>query len=399
MPSHRTDRIKTILADLVGFGTVSDKSNLALVEHVERYLASYGVSAQRIMDPTGRKAALWVTIGPADRPGIVLSTHTDVVPVTGQNWSADPFTLVERDGRLYGRGAADMKGFAAVCLAMVPAMARARLASPIHLALSYDEEVGCVGVRPLLDEINKLSVKPLACVVGEPTRMQVAIGHKGKHALRAIFRGQACHSALAPHGVNAVEHAADLITEVRRRAREIAARGARDELYDVPHTTLLSSVIQGGTALNIVPDTCELQFEARGLGVHEARQLTGEIVDWARREIEPAMRRGHPGSGVEFSDILEYPALDMAADHPLVTFAKTLAGRNSHIKVSFGTEAGLFVAMADIPAVVIGPGSITQAHKADEFVEIAELERCAEMIERLIAQCEKADGLDALRPS
>ncbi len=399
MPSERTDHIKKLLADLVGFDTVSDKSNLALVDYVQDYLAGFGLTAQRIVDETGRKAALWVTIGPADKPGIVLSGHTDVVPVAGQDWSADPFTLVERDGRLYGRGSADMKGFVAVCLAMVPEMARAKLASPIHLALSYDEEVGCVGVRPLLGEINKLAVKPLACFVGEPTLMQVAIGHKGKHALRAIFRGQACHSALAPHGVNAVEHAADLITEVRRRARQIAAQGARDELYEVAHTTLLSSVIQGGTALNIVPDTCELQFEARGLGVHEARQLTGEIVDWARGEIEPAMRRGHPGSGIEFVDILEYPALDLAPDHPLVTFAKTLAGRNSHIKVSFGTEAGLFVATADIPTVVIGPGSITQAHKADEFVEIAELERCAGMIERLIAQCEKADGLDALRHS
>ncbi|WP_315705620.1 MULTISPECIES: acetylornithine deacetylase [unclassified Bradyrhizobium] len=397
MPSERTDHIKTLLADLVGFDTVSDKSNLALVDYVQDYLAGFGLTAQRIVDETGRKAALWVTIGPADRPGIVLSAHTDVVPVTGQDWSADPFTLVERDGRLYGRGSADMKGFVAVCLAMVPEMARAKLASPIHLALSYDEEVGCVGVRPLLDEINKLSVKPLACFVGEPTLMQVAIGHKGKHALRAIFRGQACHSALAPHGVNAVEHAADLITEVRRRAREIAAHGARDELYEVAHTTLLSSVIQGGTALNIVPDTCELQFEARGLGVHEARQQTGEIVAWAKREIEPAMRRGHADSGVEFEDILEYPALDMAADHPLVTFAKTLAGRNSHIKVSFGTEAGLFVAMADIPSVVIGPGAIAQAHKADEYVEMAELERCAGLIERLIAQCSKADGLDVLR--
>ncbi|CCE09229.1 conserved hypothetical protein [Bradyrhizobium sp. STM 3843] len=397
MPSERTDRIRKLLADLVGFDTVSDKSNLALVGYVEDYLAGFGITARRITDDTGQKAALWVTIGPADTPGIVLSAHTDVVPVTGQDWSADPFTLVERDGRLYGRGAADMKGFVAVCLAMVPEVARAKLATPIHLALSYDEEVGCVGVRPLLDEINKLSVKPLACLVGEPTLMQVAIGHKGKHALRAIFRGLASHSALAPQGVNAVEHAADLITEVRRRAREIAAHGTRDELYEVAHTTMLSSVIHGGTALNIVPDSCELQFEVRGLGVHEAKQLTSEIVAWAKSEIEPAMRRGHPDSGIEFEDILDYPALDMAADHPLVTFAKTLAGRNDNIKVSFGTEAGLYVAMADIPTVVIGPGSITQAHKPDEFIAIAELERCAEMIERLIAQCEKADGLEALR--
>jgi acetylornithine deacetylase len=397
MPSDRTNHIKSILADLVGFDTVSDKSNLALVDHVEAYLTSHGVSAQRITDPTGQKAALWVTIGPADRPGIVLSGHTDVVPVAGQNWTHDPFALVERDGKLYGRGTADMKGFVATCLAMVPEMTRAKLAAPIHLAISYDEEVGCVGVRPLLEQVNKLKVKPLACFVGEPTLMQVAIGHKGKHALRAAVRGLACHSSLAPQGVNAVEYAADLIVEIRRRAQAIAAGGARDTLYDVPFTTLLSSVVQGGTALNIVPDTCELQFEARGLGVDESKEVTDGIVAWVRGELEPAMRRGHPDCGIDFEEIVDYPALDMADSHPLVTFAKTLAGRNSHIKVSFGTEAGLFVAMADIPSVVIGPGAIAQAHKPDEFVEVAELERCAEMIERLIGQCEKADGLEALR--
>jgi acetylornithine deacetylase len=397
MTRERTDRIRKLLADLVGFNTVSDRSNLALVDHVEAYLASHGIQAQRIIDGTGQKAALWVTIGPADQPGIVLSGHTDVVPVAGQSWSHDPFTLTERDGKLYGRGAADMKGFVATCLAMVPEMARAKLAAPIHLALSYDEEVGCVGVRPLLEEINKLKIKPLACFVGEPTLMQVAIGHKGKHALRATVRGEAVHSSLAPDGVNAVEHAADLIAEIRRRAREIAAGGARDRLYDVPFTTLLSSVVRGGTALNIVPDRCELEFEARGLGVYESREVTDGIIAWATSELEPAMRRGHPDCGVDFEEIVEYPALDMADSHPLVTFAKTLAGRNSHIKVSYGTEAGLFVAMADIPSVVIGPGAIAQAHRPDEFVEIAELERCAEMIEKLIGLCETANGLDALR--
>jgi acetylornithine deacetylase len=397
MTRERTDRIRKLLAELVGFDTVSDKSNLALVDHVEAYLGSHGVKARRITDGTGQKAALWVTIGPADKPGIVLSGHTDVVPVAGQNWSHDPFTLTERDGKLYGRGSADMKGFVATCLAMVPEMVRAKLAAPIHLALSYDEEVGCVGVRPLLDEVNKLAVKPLACFVGEPTLMQVAIGHKGKHALRATVRGEACHSSLAPQGVNAVEHAADLIAEIRNRARQIAASGPRDQLYDIPHSTLLTSVVQGGTALNIVPDRCELQFEARGLGVYESKEVTDGIVAWAEAELAPAMQRGHPDCGVDFEEIVQYPALDMEASHPLATFAKTLAGRNNHIKVSYGTEAGLFVAMADIPSVVIGPGAIAQAHKPDEFVEIAELERCAEMIEKLIGQCAKADGLDALR--
>jgi acetylornithine deacetylase len=397
MPTERHDRIRKLLADLVAFDTTSDRSNLPLIDYVERYLASFGISARRIVDGTGQKASLWVTIGPENKPGIVLSGHTDVVPVAGQDWSSDPFTLTERDRRLYGRGAADMKGFVAVCLAMVPEMRSARLTAPIHLALSYDEEIGCVGVRPLLAEVNRLPVKPLACFVGEPTLMQVTIGHKGKHAVHATFRGQGCHSSLAPTGVNAVEHAADLIAEIRKRARRIAAEGERDELYDIAHTTLLTSIVQGGTALNIVPDRCTLQFEARGLGVREAKQVTDAIVAWAKAEIEPAMQAADPDCGIDFDEILEYPALAMPPDHALVTFAKQLAGRNSHAKVSFGTEAGLFVALAGIPSVVIGPGAIAQAHKADEFLEVSELENCAGFIARLIAHCTKDDALEDLR--
>ncbi len=387
MHHDRADHIRRMLAGLVGFDTVSDRSNLPLIDYIESYLASFGIPSRRIVDDSEQKASLWATIGPGDRPGIVLSGHTDVVPVTGQNWSSDPFALNERDGRLYGRGTADMKGFLAVCLAMVPAMHRAKLAMPIHLAFSYDEEVGCLGVRPLLRELSRASVKPLGCFVGEPTQMQVTIGHKGKHAVRATFRGEACHSSLAPTGVNAVEYAAELITEISRRARRLAAEGQHDELYDVAHTTMLTSVVQGGTALNIVPDRCAVQFEVRGLGQSEARLLTDAVVAWAKAEIEPAMRASHPACGIDFEEILEYPALDMPPEHSLVTLAKRLAGRNSHGKVSFGTEAGLFVSIADIPTVIIGPGSIVEAHKPDEFVELSELLGCADFIERLIAYC------------
>jgi acetylornithine deacetylase len=387
MPNHRAERIRGLLADLIAFDTVSDRSNLSLIGYIEDYLASFGITGRRILDDTGQKASLWVTIGPEDRPGIVLSGHTDVVPVAGQNWTSNPFELVERDGRLHGRGTTDMKGFVAVCLAMVPEIRRANLAMPIHLAISYDEEVGCVGVRPLLHELNRTPVKPLACFVGEPTQMQIAIGHKGKHAVRATFRGHACHSSLAPTGVNAVEYAAELITEIRRRATQLATQGQRDEMYDIAHTTVLTSIVQGGTALNIVPDHCAVEFEARGLGVNESESVIDAIVAWARAEIEPAMRKTEPGCGIEFERILEYPALEMQPEHALVTLAKQLAGRNSHTKVSFGTEAGLFVSIAGIPAVVIGPGSIEQAHKPDEFVKRSELMDCAGFIERLIAYC------------
>lgn len=389
MPSPRPDRIRHLLADLVGFDTVSDRTNLPLIAHIEGYLASLGVKSERIVDETGQKASLWVTIGPEDRPGLVLSGHTDVVPVVGQDWSHDPFQLVERDGRLYGRGTTDMKGFVAVCLAMVPEMLEAKLKTPIHLAISYDEEIGCVGVRPMLREVAKKRVKPLGCFVGEPTQMQVIIGHKGKHGVRATFRGLARHSSIAPDGVNAIEYAAELITEIRRRAVKLASDGARDNLYDVPHTTLLTSIVHGGAALNIVPDTCTVEFECRGIGITESRQVTDAIVAWAKAELEPAMKAKNAECGIAFEEILDYPALDTSADAAIVTLAKSLAGRNDHAKVAFGTEAGLFVSMADVPSVVIGPGSIAQAHTPDEFVEMAELEKCAGFVEKLIAHCAK----------
>ncbi len=266
---------------------------------------------------------------------------------------------------------------------------------PIHLAISYDEEVGCIGVRPMLREISTAPVKPLGCFVGEPTQMQIIIGHKGKHGVRATFRGKSCHSSIAPQGVNAVEHAAELITEIRRRAEKLAKEGARDEMFDVAHTTLLTSIAEGGTALNIVPDECAVEFEARGLGMDELKEVTDAIVAWAKIEIEPRMQKADASCRIDFEDILEYPALDMKSDHPLVALAKQLSGRNSHGKVSFGTEASLFVSMAGIPTVVIGPGSIEQAHKPDEFVEISELTKCAGFIERLIAHCAGNSGLAA----
>jgi acetylornithine deacetylase len=387
MPSPRPDRIRKLLAVLVAFDTVSDRTNLPLIDHIESYLTSLGVSGQRIVDETGQKASLWVTIGPKDRPGLVLSGHTDVVPVVGQDWSHDPFKLIERGGKLYGRGTTDMKGFVAVCLAMVPEMLEAKLKTPIHLAISYDEEVGCVGVRPMLGEVARKPVKPLGCFVGEPTQMQVIIGHKGKHGVRATFRGLARHSSIAPDGVNAIEYAAELITEIRRRAVTLASDGARDNLYDVPHTTLLTSIVHGGAALNIVPDHCTVEFECRGIGITESRQVTDAIVAWAKAELEPAMKAKHPECGIDFEEILDYPALDTTDDNAIVTLAKQLAGRNDHAKVAFGTEAGLFVSMAGVPSVVIGPGAIAQAHTPDEFVEMSELLKCAGFVEKLIAHC------------
>lgn len=373
-----------ILEKLVAFDTVSARSNLALVDYVEDLARAAGAETDRVLDETGTKAALWITLGPRDVPGYVLSGHSDVVPADGQPWSSDPFTLTLRDGRLYGRGTSDMKGFVAVCLALMPEMSG--LARPLHIALSYDEEVGCLGVRPLLARMGARGLRPLGCFVGEPTGMAVVIGHKGKSAARLGFHGRACHSALAPRGINAVEYAARFIDHVRVRAEALARDGARDPLYDVPHTTGLCSVVRGGTALNIVPDLCQVEFEFRAIAADDAGGLAGAAIAYATDVLGAEMAAADPEARVSVEPLIDYPGLDLDPDCDLVTFAKRLAGRNGHAKVSFGTEAGLFQALGGVPAVVIGPGSIERAHKADEYVEPAELDSCAAFVRRLIAE-------------
>lgn len=375
---------KAVLAVLVGFDTTSRNSNLGLVDWVEAYLARFGLKGTRILDSSGQKANLLVSIGPADRPGFVLSGHTDVVPVDGQHWASDPFTLIERDGRLYGRGACDMKGFLAACLAQVPAMVAEPLAHPIHLAFSYDEEVGCIGVRSMIAELQERPVKQLACFVGEPTSMQIVVGHKGKRSLKVIVKGRACHSSLAPKGVNAVHQAARLVARIADLADELAQIGPRDPLFDVAHSTAHVGAIQGGTALNIVADHAEFIFEIRVVGGDDVNALVARVEDYARDTLVPAMRAVAPEADIIFEDITEFPGLDIAPDHAAVTLAKTLAGRNAHSKVAFGTEAGLFMEWGGIPAVIVGPGDIAQAHKPDEYLAISELASACDFIGKLV---------------
>jgi len=375
-----------ILAELAAFDTTTRNSNLPLIDWVEAYLARHGVAAERVPDATGQKANLWATIGPADRPGYILSGHTDVVPVDGQDWPSDPFRLRAADGRLYGRGSCDMKGFLACCLAAVPALAAADLARPIHLAFSYDEEVGCLGVRGLIERLNALAVKPLGCFVGEPTGMAVVIAHKGKRSLKAVVTGRSCHSSLAPEGVNAVDYAALLAVEVRRIGQELA-RGPADDSYDVPFSTAHTGILEGGTALNIVPDRAELVFEFRVLPDQDADALVARVRGFARDVLEPEMRRVAPEAGIALEIFTSFPGLDTPVDDEVVRLGKHLAGRNDHAKVAYGTEAGLFQ-QAAIPTVVVGPGHIAQAHRPDEFIALAELERCNAFIARLIAHAE-----------
>jgi acetylornithine deacetylase len=375
-----------VLSALVAFDTTSRNSNLPLIAWVEDYLDRLGVAHERIPAPAAAKSNLWATIGPRDVAGYILSGHTDTVPVDGQDWSSDPFRLAERDGRLYGRGATDMKGYVACCLAAVPEMLARPRARPIHLAFSYDEEIGCVGARDITAWLAAAPVKPLACFVGEPTSMDVVVGHKSKRSFRVTVRGRTCHSSLAPHGVNAVEYAARLVVKIREISDRQARAGARDELYDVPFTTAHTGTLHGGTALNIVPDLCTLDFEFRAIAADSLDTLTDEVIGYARTVLEPEMQTVAPEAGIAFDYASGFPGLDTAPGADVVALTKRLVGRNAHGKVAYGTEAGLYDGVG-VPTVVVGPGSIDQAHKADEFIAIAQIEQCGAFLDRLVDHC------------
>ncbi len=372
-----------VLAKLVSFDTVSAKTNLPLIKWIEEYLADLGVSSFTLPDETGEKASLFATIGGDGPDGYVLSGHTDVVPVVGQDWTTDPFTLREQDGLLYGRGSCDMKGFVACSLAKVPDMLKAPLKKPFHLMFSYDEEVGCIGVQPILHKLAGDDFKAEACFVGEPTEMQVVVAHKSKSSYRAVLTGLSCHSSLAPHGVNAVHYGARLVTKLEEMARKLAT-GPSDALYDLPFSTAHTGVIKGGTALNIVPEHCEVIFEFRMLPSESTKACMGEVERYAFEELLPEMRKVYPEANIEFIPFSEIPGLDTEVEADVTVLAKKLAGRNDHAKVAYGTEAGLIQNILDIPTVVCGPGSIEQAHKPDEFIKKSELDKCDAFLDRLI---------------
>lgn len=372
-----------MLARLVAFDTTSRNSNLPLIDWVEDYLAGHGLVGERVFNAEGDKANLWVTIGPKDVPGYVLSGHVDVVPVDGQDWTTDPFTLVEKNGRLYGRGTCDMKGFVAAALAAAPAIAKAPLKKPIHLALSYDEEVGCTGVRTLLAKLKDRPLKPEACFVGEPTNMQVVTAHKTGRPMRVTVRGHEVHSSLRPFGVSAIEEAAKLIVHIRSVGDALAKRQDLDPLYSVPFTTTSIGVINGGTARNIVARDCVFYFDLRCVPGDDPYKIIAGIEAHAREVLEPPMKAIDPACGFTFEEMSFVPGLDTEAEAPVTLLAKKLALRNDHAKVAYGTEAGLFQEIG-IPTVVVGPGSIDQAHKPDEFIEKVELDKADAFIRRLV---------------
>ncbi|EPM51216.1 acetylornithine deacetylase [Pseudomonas syringae] len=377
-------RALEILKRLIAFDTVSSEPNMALIEYVRELLASKGIESLIVKDETGKKANLFASTGPRDVPGVLLSGHTDVVPAAGQAWTMPPFQATLRDGRIYGRGTCDMKGFIALAIDAMLNAADMTLLRPLQLALSHDEEIGCVGVRRLLDVLHLAPVRPFLCVVGEPTLMQFAVGHKGKASYRTFCRGQEAHSSLAPRAVNAIHLASDFIAELRNSQKRIEQQGSRDEGYDIPYSTVHIGRIDGGKALNIVPNLCTMEFEYRNL----PGDNPDELLEQLRERAEVLVREARQLSGVaaiEIEVMNEYPALET---HPSVEAVRMLHAfaepGTQHIKVSYGTEGGLFAGRLNVPVVVCGPGSIEQAHKPDEFIDESQMDAGERFLQSLL---------------
>ena len=376
-----TATAKELLARLVAFDTESTKSNIPLIRFVEDYLAQHDIASQRVPTADGEKASLFATIGPSDAPGLALSGHTDVVPVAGQTWDSDPFRLTERDGKLYGRGSCDMKGYLACALAMVPQFARRRLKMPIHLAFSYDEEVGCTGVRPMIAELGKRLPLPRLVFVGEPTEMGVVDAHKGPMRWRVQLRGRAAHSSMPHYGVNAIAYAGRLLGELSRMEEDLKA-GEQDARFDPPFTTLQVTQIEGGTASNVVPVPCWFGWEIRGLPGFDPMQLDRRLKAFAAEQCLPEMQRLAPEAEITIQATNQVAAYAADAASGIVPLTLKLAGQNKTYAVSYCTEAGLFQG-GGAPAIVCGPGNIAQAHTANEFLRLDELEKCLLFLARL----------------
>lgn len=386
-----------ILDRLIGYDTTSARSNLALVEFVEDYLAARGFTVRRFSDENGEKAGLYAQIGP-EGGGVLLSGHTDVVPTEGQDWSRDPFKLTVSEGRAYGRGTTDMKGFVASVLALADRAARTRQQEPLKIVLSYDEEIGCVGIQQMRDALVQEIGAPRLCIVGEPTEMQVAVGHKGKAALRAVCHGQSGHSALAPQFVNALHMATDFVAALRQLQEELAEGGARDTAYAVPYSTVHVGTLQGGRALNIVPDRAELTFEYRYLPQDGEAALL-EKVGAAASRVAASYKARWPGAEIEIERTNAYPGLAVPEDDPATRLAQKLARVNTTTKVAFGTEAGVFAGLG-VPTIVCGPGSMAgQGHKPDEYVTLEALAECDAMMDRVLAEISAWPGRRSTNPS
>jgi len=368
------------LARLIAHPTISADTNQPLIEEIETALVKAGAVCERFPDETGQKIALLARLGPDVDGGLMLSGHVDVVPVVGQQWTVPPFTMTRRDGLLYGRGSADMKGFIASIMAMVETLDIAKLDKPLWLAISYDEEIGCVGVRPMLDVIAARGIRPDLIVVGEPTSMQIGLGHKGKMALHVTTKGEPRHSSEAPLALNALHLASDFISALRSLQDELASAGQQDKAYSVPYATLHVGVLKGGTAVNLVPDKAEMLMECRMLATDDSEELENRIRDLAMSVVQP-YQLSFPYAAIEVDKTVHYPGLTSDPHHPiLLAFADCLPKETARCHVSYGTEGGLFAQALDVPVVICGPGNMDQGHRPDEFIAASQLAACDKLL-------------------
>jgi len=383
-PSNRT---LEILEELVAQRTSSDSGNLEIIDYIESLLAPLRAELIRTYDESGSKTNLLARLGPNHGAGVILSGHTDVVPVSGQEWSFDPWALTEDGDRLYGRGSCDMKGFLACMLSVVERMDVSTLSSPLYLAFSYDEEIGLRGVRPLIEDFNGRGLEAALCVVGEPTEMQVAVGHKSILQGTCTVTGSEAHSSLEPHAANALYGAARVLTRLEEMEREREENGPFDPGYGVPHSTVHAATIRSGVALNIVPRTAEFGFEFRCIPGEDPRTLLEDVREFTETQVVPRLRRTAPEADVRFRVAMEGPGLDTASDSPEARRAMRATGveKAAPPRMPFATEAGLFQ-RAGIPTVLCGPGDIAQAHKPDEYVTLEQLARCEAFLTRLLSE-------------
>lgn len=387
MPHPLLDDALRILGDLVAFPTVSQHSNLELIAYVNQKLDQLGARTHLTLDAGGTKANLFATIGPAETDGgVILSGHTDVVPVEGQEWSSDPFAATERDGRIYGRGTADMKGFIACAMALAPRFTEARLRRPLHLAFTYDEEVGCLGAQVMLEDLALSGRKPSACIVGEPTGLRIIEGHKGCCEYVTSFTGLEGHASQPDRGVNAVEYAVRYVARLLELGEALKPRAPDGSRFDPPWSTIQVGRMAGGVARNIIAGGCVVDWELRPVNAGDLAFAKGEITAFVESELLPRMRAVSPDATIVTEVIGEIAGLEPMTPSEAEALVRTLTGdRGPASCVSFGTEAGLFQQQG-ISTVICGPGSIEQAHKPDEFIEIAQLDACLEMIGRLEPQ-------------
>lgn len=378
-----TPRSLESIARLVAFDTTSRNANRALIDHARETLSALGARIRLTRDPTGTKQNLFATLGPGERPGLLLSGHTDTVPVDGQAWAGDPFTLRREGDRIVGRGVVDMKGFLAIVLAKLPDMTAAAPDETFHVALSYDEEVGCLGVPLLIEDMLAAGIRPAACIVGEPTGMAVVVGQKGKIGCHVTVRGRAAHTGVPHLGVNAVEAAGRAIAHLCDVAAHHREHGPLDRFFEAPpYTTIQHGLVAGGIAVNTVPDSCTYDFDIRHLPGIDPRAIVDALRSYVARAIEPDMRRIDPDAGFAFALVPGCLAFETAPDQPIVRRVVAITGNDALRKVGFGTEAGHFAA-AGIPTVVCGPGDIAEAHRANESLSIADVMACERFLDAL----------------